>query len=481
MKKLLSLILAILMMAALVTNKQAIAKAASSTNYTVTGNYVDDLISFAVAQQGKTWTDLGAEMTAASNGRSYKGAWCGNFVWWCGYKAGLVSNGFYPSNDYFATAINPALWFCKQGTGTVYVYNNFYNMLMGRGEEGWSTFAEQGLVKSVDKSFKPQKGDIIIYGKPQAGNKRITITHTGYIRQNSTDQWIYTVEGNTGSGVKLRNLTANFYDPSYLGYPIGYVRPNYPESGSVAQTEITQVVSNGVYMLAPQCAPNSRLDVRNASKSNGGNIQIHQNNNHVAQKFTFKHVSNGYYTIMANVSGKYVDVQGGKTASGTNVWQYQYNGSAAQLWKLEDAGDGYFYIVPKLNTALCLDVASASSANGTNVQVYTKNYSAAQKWKLIRTDGQAADLPDNPVIITNKTTYKVGETIVITPKADNASYYAMSVWQGEFHVGQRVYSNFKLNGSVSLSFSKAGVYTIRMDAKNDSGYVAIEKTITVTN
>lgn len=481
MKRLISTLLAICLIAALVPTMQTTVQAASSTNYTVTGNYVDDLIGFAVAQQGKTWSDLGSEMIAASGGISYKGAWCGNFVWWCGYKVGLVSDGFYPSNSYFPTAINPALWFCRQGTGTVYVYNDFYNMLLGRSEEGWGDFADRGLLESVDKSFKPQKGDIIIYGKPQTGNKRVTITHTGYIRQDSTDKWIYTVEGNTGSGVKLRTITADFYDSSYLGYPIAYLRPNYPESSSTAQTNVVQIVSNGTYMLAPQCAPDSRLDVRNASKANGGNIQIHQQNYHVAQQFVFHHVGGGYYKITAKVSGKMVDVQGGETASGTNVWQYQYNGTDAQLWKLEDAGDGYFYIVPKLNTALCLDVASASSKNGTNVQVYTKNYSSAQKWKLIRTDGQTADLPRNPVIDTEKTTYTVGETITIIPKADNASHYAMSVWLGAFSTGQRTYVNYNMNGSVSLTFSEPGVYTIRMDAKNGSGYVAIEKTIVVTN
>ena len=107
MKRLISTLLAICLIAALVPTMQTTAQAASSTNYTVTGNYVDDLISFAVAQQGKTWSDLGVEMTAASSGISYRGAWCGNFVWWCGYKVGLVSGGFYPSNNYFPTAVNP--------------------------------------------------------------------------------------------------------------------------------------------------------------------------------------------------------------------------------------------------------------------------------------------------------------------------------------------------------------------------------------
>lgn len=229
-KKIVRILLVCCLTATLLLPSAAIA--ASSSNYTLTGNYADDVVAIAVAQAGKTWNDLGAEMTAASNGISYKGAWCGNFVWWCGYKAGLVSNGFFPSNNYFPTAINSAIWLAKSGNCKIYIYNNFYNQFLGRTEEGWRSYADAGIVESVSKSFAPQKGDIIIYGKPQSNQSRVTITHTGYIRQNTSNGTIYTVEGSTGSGVKLRNITVNFYDPSYLGYPIGYVRPNYPSSSN---------------------------------------------------------------------------------------------------------------------------------------------------------------------------------------------------------------------------------------------------------
>lgn len=468
-KRLLSTLLALNMLAVLLLTLQISANAASNSNYSLTGNYVDDVIQVATAQKGKTWNDLGSEMIAASNGKSYKGNWCGNFIWWCGYKAGLVSNGFYPSDNYFASAVNPALWFLKSGNGKAYVYTDYYNQLLGRTEEGWRNYADVGLIESVDKSFAPQKGDIIIYGKPQSGKTRVTITHTGYIRQNSSNGKIYTVEGNTGSGsgvVKFRDITANYYESTFLGYPIAYVRPNYPLS-----------IANGMYTLTPQCAPNARLDVTSGSLKNSANIQIYQSNDTAAQQFEFTYMGDGYYTITAKVSGKLLNIQGGASTSGANVCQSDSNASDSQKWKLESAGDGWYYIVPKLNSALCLDVDSAGSANGTNVQVWSKNQTNAQRWKLTSPTGI---LPSNLSVSTDKSSYSFGESVKITPSANNATHYAISVWRGAFKTGERLYANFNLSGGISFDPPQPGTYTIRADAKNTAGYISVEKTFTVT-
>lgn len=145
----------------------------------------------------------------------------------------------------------------------------------------------------------------------------------------------------------------------------------------------TVSISNGVYTLAPKCAPTRRLDVKSASTENKANIQIYQDNGTLAQQFEFVDLGDGYYSITAKVSGLCVDVQSGKKESGTNVWQYKPNSTDAQKWKLEDAGDGYYYIVPKLNNGLCLDVYREKDENKTNVQVYRKKQNDAQKWKLI--------------------------------------------------------------------------------------------------
>lgn len=442
-----------------------IASAASSNNYKLTGNYADDVIAVAVAQEGKQWSDLGSELVAASNGTSYQGQWCGNFVWWCGYKAGLVSAGFYPANDYFATAINPALWIAKSKNGNIYIYDTFYSKFLGRTEEKWKEYADAGYVHSVSKSFVPLKGDIIIYGKPIEGRERIAIQHTGYIRADGKNGNIYTVEGNTSSGVKLRNITADYYEPTYLGYPIGYVRPNYEKhtydslgkctdcgkqfplnitslnqtfkissannSGTApahstpyAAATVTKrynvgdtitvkgkaynaadnlwyqlsdgswlvssyltfvkdndrLVSNGTYTLIPKCAEFLMLDVKDASTKNQANIQVATGTSNSAQRFEITYLDNGYYEIVAKVSGLALDVSANK--SGANVWQWTRNKSDAQLWKIIDAGGGYYYLQSKLNNNYYLTIENAGTKSGTNVQITTKNNSDSQRWKL---------------------------------------------------------------------------------------------------
>lgn len=466
-KNIISSLLACCLILGLLPTLTISANAASNSNYTLTGNYADDVISVAVAQEKKTGYDLRGELVTASNGSD----WCGNFVWWCGYKAGLVSSGLFPSDQCFPTAINPALWFASSGQGEIFIYENFYAQFLGRTEEGWSNYANKGIVQSVSKSFEPQKGDIIIYGKPQTNKTRVTITHTGYIRNDMSNGKIYTVEGNTGSRpgtVKLRDITANTY-LNGLGYPIGYVRPNYDPK---------RQFRDGTYELVPKCALDSRLDVANGSKEKGANIQIYQANNTEAQQFEFKYLGEGYYQITSKVSGKSLDVQNGDNKSGTNVWQYDSNSTDAQKWMLEKTEDGYYYIVPKLNTNLCLDVYNAKKDNGTNVQVWGKNQSDAQKWNLIYVP--ANPLPKNLTVSTDKDSYTLGESVLITPSANNATHYAISVWKGAFGTGDRVYVNFKIPGRISFNPTQSGTYTIRADAKNGAGYISTEKTFTVT-
>ncbi len=421
MKRKTSGILLMLCFTLTVTSLQCIpARAESSNNYTLTGNYIDDVISVAVAQEGKDWDDLGDEMTTASNNTSYEGQWCGNFVWWCGYKAGLVSNGFFPSNQYFPTAVNPALWFAQSESGTVYVYENFYDQLLGRTGEGWEGYANAGMVEAVDKSFEPKKGDIIMYGKPQAGKNRVTITHTGYIRKDSSNGKIYTVEGNTGSGVKLRDITANYYEPTFLGYPIAYVRPNYPTSDSNAPS------SNGL-------PTNLVVSTDKSTYTVGETVTI---------------------TPSANNATRYA----------ISVWQGDFSTGKRLYANFKLYGSTTF--TPKQTGKYTI---RADAKNGVGYISAEKTFTVVAK----------NSLPTDLAVTIDKSSYTVGETVTITPSANNVTHYAISIWQGDFNTGKRLYANFKLYGGITFTPEQAGKYTIRTDAKNGAGYISMEKTFTV--
>ena len=92
---------------------------------------------------------------------------------------------------------------------------------------------------------------------------------------------------------------------------------------------------------------------------------------------------------------------------------------------------------------------------------------------------QNSRLPSNFSVSTNKSSLTLGESIEITPTADNATRYAITIWQGAFNTGTCVYENFYLSGGITFNPPQSGTYTIRADALNDAGYIFTEKTFTV--
>lgn len=281
----------------------------------------------------------------------------------------------------------------------------------------------------------------------------------------------YTEGGSTFTSWPVKRQTFESFYNQGIGYT-GTVTVT-PISGNTA----AEIIS-GTYALAPQCAPNSRLDVKNGSTQKGANIQIHQANNSAAQQFQFTYLEDGYYQITSKVSGKSLDVQSGSTKPGANVWQYDPNFTDAQKWKLEKVEGNCYVISPKLSSELCLDVSGGKKDNGTNVQVWSKNQSAAQKWSLIPVP-TANPVPTNMTLSTDKGSYTLGESVLITPSAANATHYAISIWKGSFGTGTKLYANFNLHGAITFKPTQTGTYTIRADAKNGSGYVSQECTFTV--
>ena len=83
----------------------------------------------------------------------------------------------------------------------------------------------------------------------------------------------------------------------------------------------------------------------------------------------------------------------------------------------------------------------------------------------------------------NKTAYNVGETVIITPTAKNASSYLASVWYGDYKTGTRLYLSNTFTGSITYKPSRAGKYTVRVDANHldgrSKGYISENKSFVV--
>ena len=142
-----------------------------------------------------------------------------------------------------------------------------------------------------------------------------------------------------------------------------------------------KTISDGTYTIKSAINDKFVLDIDNASKSNGANVQIYQSNGTNAQKFKVKYLNNGYYTIESANSGKVLDVDNAGKNQGTNVQQYGSNNTDAQKWIIAKNTDGTYSIVSKCNN-LYLDVKDGIASSGKNIQVYGRNGTRAQKFKF---------------------------------------------------------------------------------------------------
>lgn len=79
------------------------------------------------------------------------------------------------------------------------------------------------------------------------------------------------------------------------------------------------------------------------------------------------------------------------------------------------------------------------------------------------------DTPSNLAASTNKNTYLLGETVTFTLSADNATKYAVSVWDGgAYGRGSCVYnSGYSSSGTFKFKPSEAGTYAVRYQAENN--------------
>ncbi len=151
-----------------------------------------------------------------------------------------------------------------------------------------------------------------------------------------------------------------------------------------------KTLSDGYYTIATMMNTGKMLDVFNASKTNGANIQIYSSNGTDAQLFQVSHSGN-YVKIMNVSSGKVLDVAGGVAKPNTNVQQFQWNGSESQLWIAVSTNTG-IKLISALDKNLVLDLNNGYTSNGTNVKVYTSNDSKAQRWKFNKVEDPKAAL-----------------------------------------------------------------------------------------
>jgi hypothetical protein len=148
-----------------------------------------------------------------------------------------------------------------------------------------------------------------------------------------------------------------------------------------------RVRANGVTNLAGTYFLQNRnsslyMDVWGAGTTDGTNIAQGTYNGGTNQQFTFTHLGDGVYQILAKHSGKSVDINAVSTSDGANVQQWTYGGGNNQKFIVQDDGGGFYKLIAK-HSSKVIEVAGFSTANGGNIQQWTWNNQSSGEWKLV--------------------------------------------------------------------------------------------------
>ena len=159
-------------------------------------------------------------------------------------------------------------------------------------------------------------------------------------------------------------------------------------NGSKAQkwklVEETRAVSEGYYSIHSTANSDLVLDIKNESRSNGGNLQLNTYNGCRGQVFYLKKEDDNYL-FRALCSGKFIDTNANSDVSGANLQQWVDDTHAAgQRFKFIVTGKENHYIRSDLGRFI--DITDGVISSGTNIQSCVFNGSNAQSWKLVKED-----------------------------------------------------------------------------------------------
>ena len=247
--------------------------------------------------------------------------------------------------------------------------------------------------------------------------------------------------GKAGNGVNIQVYTPN-----------GTASQKFKFIVKDSQTG-SKTLEDGTYRIATSLNSKVGLDISNASKNNGGNVQIWNYDNVEQQQFNIVYDGNGYYSIIPIHSGKAIDIQGGEKKPGTNVQQYENNGTISQKWIIQKTSDGYYHIISKLDN-LYLDLSKESSANGINVQVSEEDGSKSQKFSFVKIENKSErSLEEGNYRIAVASNHSIGLDIAGGSTESEAN---VQLWKYDESIQQKFIVTYEDDGYYKIKSAKSG-------------------------
>ena len=162
------------------------------------------------------------------------------------------------------------------------------------------------------------------------------------------------------------------------------------EDQGAEQSDAVQgrTIEDGVYELRIAKKTAYALDVNGASLANGARVQLYKRNSTLAQRWSFKLESDGYYSVVSVASGKALGVKGNSTKEGAAVQQRTAKKSPFQRWAVTPGKSGTYYLVNKA-TGLALSV-SGKAKNSVPARMQPASGGTSQRFVFKRVNALPA-------------------------------------------------------------------------------------------
>ena len=184
-------------------------------------------------------------------------------------------------------------------------------------------------------------------------------------------------------------------DVSGCGFKEGSNVQIHRDNNTIAQRFHFRSVGDGIYHIACGTGNHTKfLDVAGGKK--GENIRQWTDNESNAEKFRVVKNANGTISLINEATGQALDISGDDNfGNGRNVWDFpfMYGNDKGQMFNLEkicNTGElpwntsgiasGWYNIHPSKNIKEFLDVTSNKSTTDTNIQLWSSTGSNAQKF-----------------------------------------------------------------------------------------------------
>ncbi len=140
------------------------------------------------------------------------------------------------------------------------------------------------------------------------------------------------------------------------------------------------VLDNTPFKIVSNLGTHAVLEASNAS-ANGAVVQTDAYEGRALQKWTLKHLGDGYYSITNVASGLVIGTVGGASTPGSKVELAPFQNLDSQKWYARQNEDGtYSLLLKSSNQSVALDVQGSSLNDQTPLQVWSDLASDAQKW-----------------------------------------------------------------------------------------------------